>query len=891
MAAKTRKKPTFDDKPVKSGQAVDVGTQTSWQPMTISQTGKAPKNRFQDAASLFSVYQQAQLEALQNDERLTDLRANYDGLPMDLGDISNEQTQNNGNLPNINRREFTRMIDDYAGNFVAIDTGADTVAEIGLKWKYVQSAAQKTQWEQALGTFFTEAFKEWNVTKEAANGNSFCPTSLAQYVMESSVRNTQMGLFNIGVSFFRDNIDWRWIAVPTRCVIVPNGTKITLRNNSIVYVRRTYTSTELYGKAKKVGWNTKEIYRVLYERLSENLPGSISRVPYSDVENWVRNNESLLQRDFRQIFLVECFVEEFPDADGNAGGVTKYVISDQGPNRQFLYKGDREYDSIHNVLIAFTDNPGPEGDWHGVKGYGDQLYDIATQNNLLWNHFVTMAILTSTPMFQSATSDDRQKLSQMVWSRMGVLLPGLTLTQVKIDADLEQVGAAMDSGVELLQDTARNYPQQQTQPNSNVTATEATLRAQKEAQLSTRQIMMYRSIGLDPLFSEMYRRITNQDYPVSWPGGVAAKNFRDKCKAFGIPVEAYVDAQNVQASRRGGTGNASLDTQRAMQVLSVASPGRGQQEAKKAIIASLAGWDQVPTFYQDVPAQDSDDVTMTLEKSILTLGQLPDAISFQNHQKHLGTPDPAGPGHLSILATAHQAAMQMLAQGLKTALPDAQKLSRVMDATVHHCGEHMQYLGQQLQFTRDKALENAVKQLGSVLGTFGKFAQSFDQALAKASQEAQPQAPQMSAEDQIKMDRWNTEKQIMLDRAQTESNLYQQSQNQKLGSKAEDHAVKIQFDKEKQLQKLGAMGESTLLENRINAVQGAVDSAGQITQNMQAVSQNAQQHQQAMQQSDDQHQQGMAQTRAAHNQKLVQQAQDQEQQQSQDDQGPTPGSQ
>src|ERR1700753_1458244 len=186
MPAKTKaKKNVKKDEIVLSGLTGEnpPTTESQWQPLTISEDGKPPKNRFKDAASLFSCWQQAQLESLRNDARLFDIRSLYDGLPLDLGDISEQQTQNNGNFPNINKREFTRMVDDYAGNFVQIDCGGDSIADIYLKDEYIQGGpAQKVDWEQKLRKFFSMAIKEWD---HVANAKGFQATSIAQYVMES----------------------------------------------------------------------------------------------------------------------------------------------------------------------------------------------------------------------------------------------------------------------------------------------------------------------------------------------------------------------------------------------------------------------------------------------------------------------------------------------------------------------------------------------------------------------------------------------------------------------------------------------------------------------------------------------------------------------------------
>jgi len=843
------------------------------QPATISAKGKPPKARFTTAQGLWSCYQQSLQESLKNDLRLTDIRSLYDGMRLELDTISNQQCGNAGELPNINLRKFGAKIKTYVGNFTQLDCGADFIADVRVKMKYCKSPTEKTLWEQQLTGFFSEAFAEWDPD---------C-NSMAQYVMESTVRNIQMALFGIGCAFFRDQWDWRFIAVPTRSVRVPNGTKISLRNHSMMFVNKTYTATELWDKRKCDGWNEQVIIEFLYNHLGEGDVGlGGERMTLAAWQNWLRNNETYYQRDFRQIYLVHGYVQEFNEYR-EQNGVSQYVIDEYMQTASFLYQKEREYASISNVLIPFADDPSPEGDWHGVKGYGDELYDLCHFQNLYWNHMATMALISSTPMWQGATQDDRNRLSQIVWSRLGMLAPNLQLVQVKLNVDLGGCATIFEASDRILNEISRTYPVGDTVDAKTKTATQETFDRQDESQMTGLQLLVYRTNGLYRLFTEMYRRVTRKGYPDRWPGGKAAQNFRDKCKAVGIPPECYTDPQSVRATRKGGSGNNALDAQKALGILKVATPGQGQANAKKLFIASTAGWDQVTAYYQDVPPQDSDDEAITLENALFGLGQLTTAQSYQNHQKHLGTPDPQGPGHLSLISASRMAAMQLQQQGVKNHLEDAQRLSRTMDATVRHCAEHMQYMGQLLAFNDDPDLKTMVKELNQVITVFTKFATEFDRTVAKAAQEQQQQAPQMAVEDQIKLDKWNVEKQIMLQKAQMELQIHEASQKLKLGQIAERSMAKMHVSEQEHLQKLGNMGEATLTENQISRTQAAVDAAAQIQQNLQSTHHNAvanaqelaqtsQQHEQEMQQSQAEHEQNIAQTRAEHNVKLEQQS-------------------
>ena len=62
---------------------------------------------------------------------------------------------------------------------------------------------------------------------------------------------------------------------------VPNGTKVTLRNMSVVFVNREYTATELWECRDRDGWDEDVIVTFLALRLAENQPGVTTRIPMS----------------------------------------------------------------------------------------------------------------------------------------------------------------------------------------------------------------------------------------------------------------------------------------------------------------------------------------------------------------------------------------------------------------------------------------------------------------------------------------------------------------------------------------------------------------------------------------------------------------------------------
>ena len=118
---------------------------------------------------------------------LTDIRANYDGFPPTLGDLSEQQFQNSNDLPNINRRELTTKTNTYRDNWNAIDKGGQHFADVRLKLEYFQTPSRhggRTAGDAILQRRFLRVESRYQE-----------PRGLRA---RKRGRNTQMALFGIG---------------------------------------------------------------------------------------------------------------------------------------------------------------------------------------------------------------------------------------------------------------------------------------------------------------------------------------------------------------------------------------------------------------------------------------------------------------------------------------------------------------------------------------------------------------------------------------------------------------------------------------------------------------------------------------------------------------------
>lgn len=789
------------------------------EPRTIDKDGKAPKTRFRTAQGLQSAYRNAKQCHDKNDARFASIRGIYDGKPPQ--DPAELERQGLIDLPNINLKQFQAKTDTYVSTWTDHNLGGDKLFDI--RAKHGDTPQLKEVYSKQLTDFFNEAIKEWEGEENK---------SLAPYILESCVRDTQMGLFGIGVPHFHDEFDWRWCTVPTRNVRVPQGTKITLHNCAAAWIEVKYTVTRLYDLATsgREGWDKEAVLKLLYDRTSESNKGTGQRATFADWQNQIRNNnDEFWERDFAEVELVKGYVQEFNTTD-EKDGISVYIFSDKDAT-DILYKGERKYKSWNQILIPFCDNSGPEGDWHGVKGFGDQIYDGCDFNNLYFNHVSRMAMLASTPMFQGGSEADRQKLSQITWSPLGILAPDLPMNQVKVNVDLNGSMAVLAESNRTINTNSRMFPTNDVGADRGPkTATQATFDRQDQASFSTYQIKFYRAVCLDRLGAEMYRRLTRKDYLESLPGGKAAAAFRKRCKEADIPEKCWQEVEWVRASRNGGSGDPGIDFMRGQELLKIATPGDGQYRARLEIARSLTNdYERAAEFVQKEPELPQDEMhTIDSENADINDGRARRVDPRDTHLLHLGSPDPNDTGHLAIITVTQQIAMQMV-ENLDQ-IPDLQeavKVSRVLEAALIHCQQHVQFMEQ-----NPEIFEQAVKGLMDMLNKLESFLQMFNQRVGEAMQARQPQGPQMSADDQAKIIKAQVEAQIAMMKAQLEMQLKEQAQLAKLANihegavaKREEAAATSEFKRAQQqgdhMVSLGIQAEDALAQRQIAVADAA----------------------------------------------------------------------
>lgn len=739
---------------------------------TIDADGKAPARRMATPSAAWGAYETARNANMKRDARFGEMAGLFAGFPPTPPAVKERNGQ--ADSPNINLKQFESKVRTYAANVTAITSKGQGWFEVEAEHDDPIEAEKRSKY---LTECFNWAIKKWDNTG-FANG--------AQYVYWTSTRDLQYAIYGLGIAFFIDPIDFRWKTIPTRKLLVPEGTNLTLDNCPAIFIEDKMSVTELYGRRKQKGWNEKAILRNLYDRVEVMGQTAQRQWTYAQFVNSLIDNDQWLVSDLQPIRFVHTFTMEFDGTishsifTDNIANPTNPMSKSEANQKDkdykdaegFIYDKAKVAERWNQVWIPFADNAGLECDYHGVKGFGDMLFDACHGNNLMFNRACEGAILANTLMFKGASENDLQKLDQITITNNGIMYPGLELEQVRFQADVQAAMSMVQIGTNIMDSNARLFPQNdKAAGGEQPTATQINFDRADQAQFTSQQIDMYRAVGLDPLGAEMYRRLAQpaSKYPKAWGGGEVAAEFRKKCKEFGIPEEDLLKVKTVRANRNGGTGNMGIDAWKADQLLGVATPGQGQLNARKEKVAALKGWENVEAYVEDTPEAVPEDVQIDNENLLIQGGKTPQAFGFQDQERHLQS-------HMALAAELSQVVVQFDEQGVTPQnIEDAMKVNDSLAAAIQHSGQHVALMAQ-VRGTgkRPSLFEQLIKEATRQLNNLQQINQAFAESIQKAAQQDQAQTmtpEQMKAQAEIEIMRMKAQAQVEIDQMKAQARL------------------------------------------------------------------------------------------------------------------------
>lgn len=696
---------------------------------TIDEDGKAPETRLADAASAREIFQKLIMaDQLRNATR-SKLRGLVDGNPP--YNPSELRRNNQAFRTNVNFRESEAFLSLAMAAFYDVFAEVPTYANI--RTGYGNDMDKREDWSKII----TEEFDRLQKLDKDFD-----------YIMQLSQR--EMVLVGDGPLIFEDSTDWRCKAIMANDLLVPDGTKSNVSDWKVALVRTRMGVDDLFEKiqdeeaAKATGWNVDYVRQRIRAAMPEPYRSGV-QYDWEFFQRQLRSNDITFSARSEVVLMCHVFYKEFD-------GKISHAIIDERDSQGFMYRKLRRFSRWEQVIHPMYYDRG-DGEHHGVKGLGIKMLQAMELKNRLRCSMVDAAFARTQILFRPLNANALSKTSVVQQGPYAILPPDYEVIQQNIAGVLDAPMAVNADLENVLQGNLSQYRQSLSKPQGNPkTAFEVNVMVSQQSAIGKTQLSRYYN-QLDSFFEERYKRASNPNLNPITKSDKDAIEFQRRCKERGVPVQAMMEIDFVEATRTVGQGSQFAKQQLLGSLLSLsgALPEGGKINLLKDYIAAQVGQQMVdrylPTQIQSSRIQDQAALAV-LEHASIHQSNMPVVTDTQDHVIHIET----------HMAAANQAASSLQSGG------NPQEIMLFMQGIVQHVQDHLQRL------STDPARRQQVdgyaqhlQELGKTIEQLGQMIQQQQQGQAQMQQAqaiqqgTDPKTALMNADIQSKIARQNAE--------------------------------------------------------------------------------------------------------------------------------------
>jgi len=709
---------------------------------TIDEDGKAPETRLADAASAREIFQKLIMaDQLRNATR-SKLRGLVDGNPP--YNPSELRRNNQAFRTNVNFRESEAFLSLAMASFYDVFAEVPTYANI--RTGYGNDMDKREDWSKII----TEEFDRLQKLDKDFD-----------YIMQLSQR--EMVLVGDGPLIFEDATDWRCKAIMANDLLVPDGTKSNVSDWKVALVRTRMGVDDLFEKiqdeeaAKATGWNVDYVRQRIRAAMPEPYRSGV-QYDWEFFQRQLRSNDITFSARSEVVLMCHVFYKEFD-------GKISHAIIDERDSQGFMYRKLRRFSRWEQVIHPMYYDRG-DGEHHGVKGLGIKMLQAMELKNRLRCAMVDAAFARTQILFRPLNANALSKTSVVQQGPYAILPPDYEVIQQNIAGVLDAPMAVNAELENVLQGNLSQYRQSLSKPQGNPkTAFEVNVMVSQQSAIGKTQLSRYYN-QLDSFFEERYNRASNPNLNPITKSDKDAIEFQRRCKERGVPVQAMMDIDFVEATRTVGQGSQFAKQQLLGSLLSLsgALPEGGKINLLKDYIAAQVGQQMVdrylPTQIQSSRIQDQAALAV-LEHASIHQSNMPIVTDTQDHVIHIDT----------HMAAANQAASSLQSGG------NPQEIMLFMQGIGQHVQDHLQRL------STDPARRQQVdgyaqhlQELGKTIEQLGQMLQQQQQGQAQMQQAqaiqqgTDPRTAVMNADIQAKIARQNAETMANIQRQNAKTN-------------------------------------------------------------------------------------------------------------------------
>lgn len=716
--------------------------------MPFDEKGKQLETRLRDVKSAVSIFN----TLLKADEGSAVNRARIDGMFDGAAPYDSRQLAASGQTlkTNLNFGEAQRLLDIALSAYVDLYSSLERLVEVK------GTSGEKTDIipkEDIVAEELTHLFRSW--PEFHSSYLRLCTTFLKH---------------GVGIAYFDSPDDWQFRVGGFTDILIPRQTPASENAIDIAIGRRDYYLHELHNfirnekAAEAVGWNVKEVKRVMMKHVRTTGRGHTNSQVLTDYEALqaeIKNNDIYTGIQNPTVPLLHFWVRELD-------GSVSHFISPENDAQDFLYKKIKRYDKPEQAFVFFTNGVGSNGTYHSIRGLGQRIFSHIQTSNRLRCQQIDGAMLASSVMIQPENQRALDELSFTFYGAYAVMSPNVRI----IEKAIPNLGTAVQPALQdltqqlaLNTDTISTYGPQQGSPYRNQMQVVADMDV--ATRLSGASLNLFYA-SWTRLLREMVRRIvtTKKRDPL-------IKDFYARCEKRGVEEEFIkkLDLTRTKAVRSIGSGSMAnrLVALRELQGISGQFDDVGRRNLTRDIVATRVGHDLADRY---APTTEGDRPTVDLkiaflENQQLQAGQQVPVIASELHGQHL---------------QVHVPLLQQVIEGINAGQVDPQQALPMLQALYQHIGQTAQYASgdpalqstvasvQQVLQYAEEAINNTMKALEKI--------QRDQQLAAEAAPEGQMAQPNQMSEVDLKLQKAQIEMQIMQQKAELDMAIKQRKFDQ-----------------------------------------------------------------------------------------------------------------
>jgi hypothetical protein len=699
-----------------------TNTLESYNPPVVDDRGKFLDERIKDVGAARSLWFRLQQADLKSNQQMAKVQAMVDGAPpLDQMQLAK---QGLAYMSNFNPGDAKAVLDTSLAAFYDLISGTESL--IDLRTKY-GSEQERQEWSQKMSLNMSRVIRRW-----------------PQFNFKYSYIPHYMVLHGVGIAYFQDPLNWEWDVTNLAYFKIPRQTRANEAEIQYACLKKLENPADLMkyinmGEiADEQGWDRDQLKKAIMNA-SEQIPDMLNWMEWE--ARW-KDNDITYGETSPSISVIYMWVQEL---DGSysmyAFAENGYPITDGVPEN-FLFKRRHLYRNASEAFTFFTRGIGTNGNYHGIRGLGSDMFNAFQQLMRLENKKVDVA-QTAGPHWQVESEEAVENFRIVPYGAGYLVTPGANFVQVQQPNIIQNIEPAVQSLRQTFYNNIAQYTSSKTlDTGRELSKFEAMSRMEMASQLSVTSINLFMQ-PFDRLMNEVGRRFLRPGYQRGEPGGEEVWQFRQMCLEDGIPEEALknMDLRYTRASRSIGFGSPSA-RRLAYENLMPMYPyydEYGKQTLIRNFTGAIAGWQMADELTTPAGANQRPPIDAAIadaQNAILAQGATQAIMPNENKSVHLQT-------HIAKLTEFYQQ-FDQAGQNPEMYAQIVPPMSNIFD----HAAQTLE------QFTGPEApqFRQQLQQFNEIIVNGSRHLQKQQAMEAEAS--GQPQEDQGPSEIEMKMAEW-----------------------------------------------------------------------------------------------------------------------------------------